>query len=421
MISRGMDLLIRNIGELFQVTDGLHPVAGTNMAVVPSIRNAFLLIQGGRISAFGPNEEAPPYDIPVLDAKGGFVLPSFVDCHTHIVFPASREEEFVMKIRGMDYATIAKMGGGILNSARKLRVASEDELFSRSLRRLREVMSLGTGAIEIKSGYGLDTEGELKMLRVASRLANESGIPVRRSFLGAHAVPSGISKADYIRLIIDEMLPAVAAEKLADDMDVFCEDGFFSLDETVELLEAGKRYGLNPRVHANQLSRSGGVQAGIRCGALSVDHLEQMGEEEISLLKDSGTMPVALPGAAFFLHLPMPPARRMMEAGLPLAIGSDYNPGSSPSGNMLMMWSLACIMMRMTPEEALNAMTINAACSLQLQQKVGSIAIGKAGSVIVTVPSPSLAHVPYHFGMRAISQVVVNGQIVDQNTPEYEY
>ncbi|MFM7329292.1 MAG: imidazolonepropionase [Bacteroidota bacterium] len=412
MIFSGKDLLIRNIGELFQVTDGSTPVAGTSMANVPSVKGAYLLIRNGLIKSFGPDEAAPPFDGVVIDANGGLVLPAFVDCHTHIIFPASREDEFVMKIRGMDYAAIAKMGGGILNSARKLREISEDELLNRSRVRLHEVMSMGTGAIEIKSGYGLDTEGELKMLRVADKLRAETGIPVRRTFLGAHAIPVGITRQAYIRLIVDEMLPAITDAKLADDMDVFCEEGFFTPDETVELLEAGRRFGLMPRVHANQLSRSGGVQAGVRCSALSVDHLEQIGDEEIAILKDSDTMPVALPGAAFFLNLPFPPARRMLEEGLPLAIASDYNPGSAPSGNLMLMWSLACIKMKMTPEEALNALTINAACSLQLQHRAGSIAEGKVGSVIITDPVPSLAYLPYHVGMKSIRNVVINGSIL---------
>ena len=412
MTFSGKNLLIRNIGELVQVTDGTRPVSGVNMAFVPTVRNAFLLIQDGHIASFGPDEAAPVVDGPVFDASGGLVLPTFVDCHTHLVFPASREEEFVMKIKGMDYASIARMGGGILNSARKLRDTSEDELLHRSRIRLHEVLSMGTGAIEIKSGYGLDTEGELKMLRVIDKLRIETGIPVRRTFLGAHAVPAGFTRRDYTRLIIDEMIPAVASAQLADDMDVFCEEGFFTPDETMELLEAGKRFGLMPRVHANQLARSGGVQAGVSCGALSVDHLEQMGDEEIALLKDSETMPVALPGAAFFLDLPFPPARRMMEAGLPLAIASDYNPGSAPSGNLMLAWSLACIRMRMTPEEALNALTINAACSLKIQHLAGSIAEGKVGSVIITDPVPSLAYLPYHFGMKVIRKVVIKGSII---------
>jgi len=407
-----MDLLIRNIGELFQVTAGRQPVKGAAMDMVPSIRKAFLLILDGVISEFGNDDEAPAMEVPVIDAAGGLVLPAFVDAHTHLVFPASREEEFVMKIRGMDYASIARMGGGILNSARRLREISEDELLNRSAARLGEMISLGTGAVEIKSGYGLDTEGELKMLRVAGRLKAEFGIPVRRTFLGAHAVPSGIDRKSYVRLVVDEMLPAVAAEQLADDIDVFCEEGFFTVDDTLELLQAGKRVGLGARVHANQLTNNGGVQAGLQCGALSVDHLEQIGDREIEALARGNTMPVALPGAAFFLGLPFPPVRKMMEAGLPVAVASDYNPGSSPSGNMLMMWSLACIKMRMTPQEALNAITINAACSLRMQDRVGSIEKGKAGSVIITKPCPSLAYLPYHFGMGAVSRMVVNGKLV---------
>jgi len=409
-----MDLLIRNIKELFQVTPGNSRIAGGEMNVIPSVKNAFLHIKDGLIADFGSDELCSIQSDQIIDARGGMVLPTFVDCHTHLVFPASREDEFVMKIKGISYAEIARMGGGILNSAAKLRLLSEDELFDISLLRLKEAMRLGTGAIEIKSGYGLDTTSELKMLRVARRLGNHSGIPVRTTFLGAHTVPKGFEKADYIRLVIDEMIPAVAAENLADYIDVFCENGFFTYDDSVEILSAGKQFGMTPRVHANQLSNSGGIEAGIFTQGIIVDHLECAGDKEIELLKNSKVLPVALPGAAFFLRANYPPGRKIIEAGLPLVVASDYNPGSSPSANIFTMWSLACVGMKLTPEEVLNSITINAACALELESSHGSIERGKCGSVIITKPIPSLAYIPYHFGMEITDSVIINGEVYDQ-------
>jgi imidazolonepropionase len=406
-----MDLLIRNIKELFQVTPGNKRIHGANMKNIPSVKNAYLYLKDGLISDFGDDGGCEISAQQTIDAKGGMVLPAFVDCHTHLVFPASREEEFVMKIKGVSYAEIARMGGGIQNSASKLRLLTEDELFEASLPRLHEAMCHGTGAIEIKSGYGLDTVSELKMLRVARRLGKHMGIPVRTTFLGAHTVPKGFGKSDYIRLVIDEMIPAVASEKLADYIDVFCETGFFTYDESVEILMAGRKYGMTPRVHANQLSNSGGIEAGIFTNAISVDHLECAGDKEIELLKSSQVMPVALPGAAFFLRADYPPVRKIIDAELPLVVASDYNPGSSPSANMFTMWSLACIGMRLTPEEALNSVTINAAAALEIESTHGSIERGKSGSVIITKPIPSLAYIPYHFGMDITDTVVVNGKI----------
>ena len=408
-----MNLLISNISSLLQIGEGDAPVRGAAMSVVHQISDAFLLIRDGKIHSFGSMNEIPRVDVPVIDAKGGIVLPGFVDCHTHLVFPESREREFVMKIHGASYSDIARAGGGILNSASALRKLSEDELFERSHTRLQEIIKKGTVAVEIKSGYGLDTESELKMLRVARKLGKVSGIPVRTTFLGAHAIPAGKNKRDYLDQVIREMIPAVASEGLADFIDVFCENGFFDPEESIEVLMAGKKAGMTPRVHANQLGISGGVQVAVETGSASADHLEYLGDEEISLLASSQVMPVALPGAAFFLRMNYCPVRRLIDAGLPVAVASDYNPGSSPSGNMMLMWSLSCIGMRMTPEEALHALTINPACVLGIQKTHGSIAVGKVGSVIITKPVPSLAYLPYHYGMDAIQSVVVSGRVIN--------
>jgi imidazolonepropionase len=332
-----------------------------------------------------------------------------------LVFAATREDEFVLKIKGATYAEIAAMGGGILNSAKKLQQTSEEELFARALPRVREVIATGTGAIEIKSGYGLTTKDEVKMLRVAKRIGSETPLKVKTTFLGAHAVPQGIAKLDYVKLVINEMIPAVAEEKLADYIDVFCEDGFFTPDETERIVEAGKKFGMKPRIHANQLHRSGGVQVGVKTSAMSVDHLENIDQEEIDCLKNTSVMPTALPGAAFFLNLSFPPARRMLNGGLPLAIASDYNPGSSPSGNMFTMISLACIKMKMTPEEAFNAATINTAYAIELLKSHGSITRGKIANIFITKPISSIALLPYSFGSNLIETVVLNGVVIPKS------
>ena len=408
------DILIKNIKGLVQVRrDPPAILRGAAMAELPVLSNAYVMINGGRISGFGSMDEVPSC-IPEqeIDATDRFVFPAFVDSHTHLVFPESREEEFVMKIKGLSYQEIAARGGGILNSAKKLRHLSEEELFARTWPRVEEIIRTGTGAVEIKSGYGLTIEDELKMLRVARRIGRESPLAVKTTFLGAHAVPEGIQKKDYVQHVIEEMIPAVAGEHLADYIDVFCEHGFFSEDDTVRILDAGQRYGMKGRVHANQLSRSGGVQAAVRSHALSVDHLENIGDEEITLLSSTPIIATALPGAAFFLNLPFPPARKMLEAGLPLAIASDYNPGSAPSGNMPLMISLACIRMKLTPEEAFNAVTINTAAALELLDDFGSITKGKIASICITGPMPSLAYFPYAFGTPLIETVVLNGHVV---------
>lgn len=409
------DILIRNIHGLVQVRDSnVKAVAGKAMAELPVLYNAYLAIQNGFIVEFASMDKLPSgaKAQEEIDASGRFVFPSFVDSHTHLVFAASREEEFVMKIKGATYEEIAAKGGGILNSAKKLQQISENELFERTMVRVNDIIRTGTGAVEIKSGYGLSTKDELKMLRVARRIGKESPLTVKTTFLGAHAVPRETTKEKYIELILKEMIPAVAEEKLADYIDVFCEQGFFSMEETEKIVEEGKKFGMKPRIHANQLHRSGGVQVGVKTGALSVDHLENIGEEEIEALKNSSVMPTALPGAAFFLGLPFPPARKIIEEGLPLAIASDFNPGSSPSGNMLWMNALACIKMKMTPEEAINASTINTAAALELDQTHGSITKGKVANVFITNPMPSVAFLPYSFGGHVVEKVILNGKVI---------
>lgn len=412
-------ILIKNIAALVQARhEAPETVAGKAMAELPVIENAWLAIEDGKIADFGDMDSWPGISdwsgLEVIDANEGFVFPAWCDSHTHLVFAASREAEFVDRIRGLSYEEIALRGGGILNSAQKLRAASEDELFESAAQRMDEVIRLGTGAIEIKSGYGLDLESELKMLRVIRRLKARGPIPVKATFLGAHAVPSEFknNKDGYIQLLIDEMLPAIAAEKLADYCDIFCERNYFTEADSIRILEAGKKHGLIPKVHANQLSISGGVQAGVKTGAISVDHLEYVGEAEIELLKNSKTMPTLLPGAAFFLGLPWPPARQMIDAGLPVSVATDYNPGSCPSGNMPQMMSLLCIAHKMTPEEVVNAATINAAYAMGLSQTHGSITPGKAANLVITKRMPSLGYLMYKFGENLVEKVMVNGKIL---------
>ena len=389
------------------------------MGELPIVSDSFLAIKDGLIQGYGKMADLPSESKAdqIIDAQGCFVFPSFVDSHTHLVFAASREEEFVMKIKGATYAEIAASGGGILNSASKLQSMSEEELFENTLSRAWEIIRSGTGTVEIKSGYGLTTADELKMLRVAKRIGIETPLTVKTTFLGAHAVPKEKSKSEYIDQILNEMIPAVAVEKLADYIDVFCEQGFFTPEETEQIVENGKQAGMRPRIHANQLHRSGGVQVGVKTEALSVDHLEHIGEEEIQILTTSSVMPTTLPGAAFFLGLPFPPARKLIDAGLPLAIASDYNPGSAPSGNMSLMVALACIKMKMTPQEAINAATTNTACALELDQSMGSITMGKVANVFITKPIPSVAFIPYSFGSNLVDAIILNGKIIDHKYP----
>jgi len=410
-----MNLLIYNIKGLVQAEN--HPrkiVAGADMAKLPVINDSWLLIKDDKIASFGPMDTLPELEnAEKIDASGKFVFPSYIDPHTHLVFAGSREHEFVMRIKGATYQDIAAAGGGILNSAANLAQTSEDELFESAQKRLFEVIRSGTGAIEIKSGYGLSVESELKMLRVIKRLKETSPIPVKATFLGAHAIPF-IYKDNrelYIREIIDEMLPVIKKEGLADYIDVFCDKGFFTPVETDVILKAGIECGLKPRIHANELDYSGGIQVGVANNALSVDHLEFTGDKEIELLMKSDTMPILLPSTAFFLNLHYPPARKMIEAGLPIALASDYNPGSSPSGNMNFVMSLACLYLKMTPEEAINAATINSALALELSDSLGSISPGKTANLFITEPMDDYSFIPYSFGTNRIETVILNGKV----------
>lgn len=412
-----MSLIIHNTGMLVQTReDGALFTAGKEMAVLPVIENGWLLIEDGIIAGYGPAETMPGFSSAVtkLDAGGGYVFPAFCDPHTHLVYAGSREKEYTDKIRGLSYEEIAKRGGGILNSAKLLHETSEDELFRQSMERVNEIISFGTGAVEIKSGYGLTTEDELKMLRVIRRIKESSPLTVRSTFLGAHAVPAEYrhDRDGYVDLIVNEMIPAVAAERLADYIDVFCDRGFFTVEETARILEAGARHGMRPKIHANELDYSGGIQTGVRYGALSVDHLEFTGDDEIAALLGSGTMPTLLPGAAFFLGMIDPPARKMINAGLPLAMASDYNPGSSPSGNMKLVVSLGCIRLRLLPEEAINAVTINAAYAMGLAETHGSITVGKKANLFITKKIPSYEFLPYAYGSNLVDTVLLNGEVV---------
>jgi imidazolonepropionase len=408
-------LLIRNIRSLVQIeTVRRNLVKGPDMANLPSIEDAYLLAENGRIAAFGPMSACPDRADETLDATGKMVLPSWCDSHTHLVFAATREEEFVDRIRGLSYEEIAGRGGGILNSARKLEAADEDSLFRGAWQRLQEVIGFGTGAIEIKSGYGLTLESEIKMLRVIRRMKEASPIPIKATFLGAHAIPMAYQarREAYIQLIVEEMLPRVAGEGLADYCDVFCDKGFFTPEETDQILQAGWKYGLKPKIHANELGITGGVQVGVTNRAISVDHLEHTSDIEIELLKNSDTLPTLLPSCAFFLGIPYPEARKMIDAGLPVVLATDYNPGSSPSGNMPFVVSLACIRMKMLPEEAINAATLNGAKAMELEDEVGTIAIGKKANLFITIPLESLALIPYSFGGKAVDTVILNGKVL---------
>lgn len=409
-------LIVKNIKTLYGITPA-HTLkkSGAEMQQFESLHNAYLVCDKGVIVDYGSMPLPDTYSqdgAEIIDASGRLVLPSFVDSHTHIVFAASREEEFVMRIKGKSYEEIAAAGGGILNSARKLQAMSEEELFEQAYQRLNEVITTGTGAIEIKSGYGLTTDSELKMLRVIKRLKSVSPIAIKATFLGAHAVPVEYknNREAYLSLIIDEMMPQVANEHLADYVDVFCDQGFFTVDETKKILTAAAKFGLKPKIHANELGYTGGVQVGVKYNAISVDHLEYTGDEEISCLLNSNTMPVALPNCSFFLGIPYAPLRKMIDAGLPVCLASDYNPGSSPNGRMGFVVSLACTQMKLTPEEAFNAATINGAAALEMSATHGSIAKGKLANFYVTKSVSSLAYLPYHFGGDSVEIVVVNGE-----------
>ena len=414
-------ILIKNIGKIVQVRDlPVEKLSGTEMLKLPCLSEAWLHIEGGIIKDFGGMHTCPDFslqrDLRVLDVVGGYVYPSWVDSHTHLVYAGTREIEFYDRIRGMTYTEIAERGGGILNSAKRLSEASEEELLREALPRLHEIALQGTGTVEIKSGYGLTLESELKILRVIKKLAAISLLHIKATFLGAHAIPSEFkgSREKYIRQIIEEMIPRVAEERLAEFIDVFCEKGYFSQKETEEILLAGKKYGLKGKVHAEQLSHSGGIAAGVHCEAISVDHLEFINREDMELLKGGRTMPVILPGAAFFLDLPRPPAREIIDFGLPLAIASDFNPGSSPSGNMNFMQSVACIQYGVHPEEAINACTINGAYSLGLSGEVGSIERGKKANLFITRAIPSYIFPIYSFASSCIETVILAGKIYSE-------
>lgn len=409
-----MPTLIHNIKALVQIRDtDTIKVSGVAMKRLPCIENAFLIIKDGLIADFGSMTDSPKTSgYKTIDASGKFVLPSWCDSHTHLVYAANREGEFVDRIKGLTYEEIAKKGGGILNSAQKLAEDDEESLFKNAKKRLNEIISLGTGAVEIKSGYGLSTKAELKMLRVIKRLKQESNIPIKATFLGAHAIPlqyKNNSEA-YVDLIINEMLPKIDEEDLADYIDVFCETGYFTVPQTNRILKAGKKYGLIPKIHVNQFTSIGGVQMGIKNDALSLDHLEILTDTDLDSLKSGKAMPVALPACSFFLSIPYTPARRIIDTGLPLALATDFNPGSTPSGNMNFVVATACIKMNMLPEEAINAATLNGAYAMGLSDTVGSITVGKKANLIITKKISSLNYIPYAFGSNLIDMIFINGK-----------
>jgi len=409
-----MKTLITNIQELLQIRDAsIKKVSGVEMAVVPSIKNAYLVLEDDHIADFGSMENCPTLNADVtIDANGKVVLPTWCDSHTHIVYAGNRVLEFVDRINGLSYEEIANRGGGILNSAKNLNEISEEELYQQSKVRLEEVMQQGTGAVEIKSGYGLTVEGELKMLRVIKRLSQNYPIKIKATFLGAHAFPVEYkdNHSGYIDLIVNEMLPKIAAENLADYIDAFCETGYFSVEETERIMEAGKKYGLIAKIHVNQFNAINGIAACVKYNALSVDHLEVVTDEDIAVLKNSETMPVALPSCSYFISIPYTPARKMLDAGLPLALATDFNPGTTPSGNMNFVVATACIKMKMTPEEAINAATINGAYAMGISDTHGSITIGKKANIIISKPITSYYQLPYAFGTNLIEEVFIEGK-----------
>ncbi len=406
--------LIKNIKQIVGIdrTNRMR-LQGKEMAQLETLDDAYLIIEDEKIKAFGPMSDLADskFDLE-YDASGRLLFPSFCDSHTHLVYANSREHEFVDKIRGLSYEEIAKRGGGILNSAKATAAASEDELYDMALQRLDEAMRLGTGAIEIKSGYGLSTESELKLLRVIRRLKEHSPLTIKSNFLGAHGIPMEYRghQEDYVDLVINEMIPKVASEGLADFIDVFCDQGFFTVHDTERILEAGIKHGMRPKIHANEMAVSGGVQVGVKYGAISVDHLEQMGDAEIECLKGSETMPTILPGCAFFLNLPLSPARKMIDSGLSVAMASDYNPGTAPSFNMQLVLSMACIRYRLTPEEAFNATTLNTAYAMGVSDILGSIAVGKLANFYISKPISTYEYMPYSFGENKVESVFLKGR-----------
>ena len=411
-----MSLLVKNIGCIVGIDEsGRTRVAGKEMANIGMLENAWLLTDGERIDSYGTMDNLPPTeDCEIIDARGGWLFPSFCDSHTHIVYAGSREQEFLDKINGLTYEEIAKRGGGILNSADRLHDTSEDELYRQAMERIDEIVAMGTGLVEIKSGYGLTLEDELKILRVIRRIKDTAPLDVRATFLGAHAVGRAYRgrQSEYVEHVCNEMIPAVAKEGLADFVDVFCDKGFFTVEETAKIIGTGARYGMRAKIHANELAVSGGVEVGVGHKALSVDHLESMGDKQIEALRGSDTMPTMLPGCAFFLGIGYPPARKMIDAGLAVALASDYNPGTAPSGNMRFVASLASIKMKMTPAEALNAATLNSACAMGESKDFGSITRGKKANFYITKPLPSLAFLPYAHQTPVIKTVVLKGKRV---------
>ena len=413
-----MKTVIKNISELIQVEETPRKwVAGSDMAQLQTIQDAFVEMENGIITAFGSMDEWTGIEdwnnTEIIDADGGMVFPSYCDSHTHLVFAASREGEFVDRINGLSYEEIAKKGGGILNSARKLQNTSEEELLAGTLQRTNKIMMMGTGAVEIKSGYGLTKDAELKMLRVIKKLKEISPLTIKSTFLGAHALPQEYkgNKEAYMDLVINEMLPQVAEEGLAEYVDIFCEDGYFDVADTERLLAAAAQYNLIPKTHVNQFNIIGGVQVSVKHGALSVDHLELMNDADTEALLETDCMPTLLPSCSFFLGIPYGPARKMIQAGLPIALATDYNPGSTPSGNMNFVASLGCIQLKMTPEEVINATTINTAYAMGVSDELGSITIGKRANLFITKPMPSYAYLPYEFGHNQIDTIIVNGKI----------
>jgi imidazolonepropionase len=413
-----MKTVIKNISELIQTEKTPKKwVAGKDMSHISTIKDAFIEVEEGIITSFGSMDSWTGIEdwnnTEIIDAEGGMVFPTYCDSHTHLVFAASREGEFVDRINGLSYAEIAQRGGGILNSAEKLQNATEEKLFKDALVRLKELVQMGTGAIEIKSGYGLTLDAELKMLRVIKRLKENTDVTIKATFLGAHALPKEYkdNKEGYMDLVINEMLPKVAEEKLADYVDIFCEDGYFTVADTERLLKAANEFGIKAKTHVNQFNAIGGVKASVNLGALSVDHLEEMAEDDYNALQNSECMPTILPSCSFFLGIPYGPARRMMENGLPVALATDYNPGSTPSGNMNFVASLGCIQLKMTPEEVINATTINSAYAMGIEKELGSICIGKKANLFITKPIPSYAYLPYSFGNNVIEKVMIAGKL----------
>lgn len=412
-----MKLLFTNIKELLQVRENsVAKLSGKEMNILPTLKNAWLLVEDEKISDYGEMKELPELSVDkTIDLTGKMVLPSWCDSHTHIVYAGNRELEFGQRISGLTYEEIANNGGGILNSAKTLQNTSEEDIYLQSAKRLEEVIQQGTGAVEIKSGYGLTKEAELKMLRVIKRLKENYELPIKATFLGAHALPLEYKNRqdEYIDHVIQEILPSVAKDNLADYIDIFCEQGYFTVEDTRKLLKAAAKYNLRPKIHVNQFNAIGGVKAGVENNALSVDHLEEMREDDILALKNSDTMPVALPGCSLFLSIPYTPARMIIDANLPLALATDFNPGSAPSGNMNLVVALGCIKMKMTPEEAINAATINGAYAMDLSEKVGSITKGKLANLIITKEMPSYTYIPYAFGSDPIEAIYINGKLIE--------